>query len=71
MPIPNTSPNLFGWWQQLDKKLGGVLPGGGTPVSMQFSKLLKKALYTLDKNVPFVLIKKNIEPLFLILFQPP
>jgi hypothetical protein len=32
VPIPNTSPNIGGWYQQLDRKLGGILPGGGTPI---------------------------------------
>jgi hypothetical protein len=44
MPIPNTSPNLFGWWQQLDKKLGGVLPRGGTPVSTKILNQLPESI---------------------------
>jgi len=44
MPIPNTSPNLFGWWQQLDKRLGGVLPGGGTPVSTKILNQLPESI---------------------------
>ena len=30
--LRNTSPNIGGWYQELDRRLGGVLPGGGTPV---------------------------------------
>ena len=51
MPIPNTSPNLFGWWQQLDKKLGGVLPGGGTPVSPQILNKLPEAINFLSSSL--------------------
>jgi len=42
--IPNASPNIFGWYRQLDKKLGGVLPGGGTPVSPKILNQLPGAI---------------------------
>ncbi len=31
-PIPNSRPDLGAYYREVDKRLGGILPGGGTPV---------------------------------------